>query len=74
MSARGSLVPRLLGGPVTLCLTMKSLAFAARPRSLADLSESATNGVYPSSESDVIFDGEKTVPNTFKISFSFDNG
>ena len=44
---------------------MTSLAFASRPRSLVDLSESATNGVYPSSESDVIFG---------KITFSFDNG
>ena len=67
-------VPRLLGGPITLCLAMTSLAFASRPRSLADLSESATNGVYPSSESDVIFGSEKNAPSTFKITFSFDNG
>ena len=54
-----SLVPRLLGGPVTLCLPTMSLAFAAHRRSLAELSESATNGVYPSNESDVIFGSEK---------------
>ena len=71
---RGSFVPRPLGGPVTFCLAMTSLAFAARPRSLADLSESATNGVHPSSESDVIFGSEKNVPSTFKMKDSFDNG